>query len=374
MIDPIVDVRAVTADFVLPRPLRLGPLFISSRAYAFVEITTESGHSGCAYALSRGAPVSMTVNHVLRPLLLGQDADAIAARNEECIRATLSVGRVGLLVRALSLVDIALWDIKAKRAGQPLWRLLGGYQNEIPVLLVAGYLTDDTTPEELAEQLGDFARQGYRMLKLARTPEPALTRRLLEETARAVPEGCGVVVDAAWVWRSVREAAAELKSWGNALDLLWVEDPLPPENARACARLREQAKLPFAIGDEVTDLHVLRALVEAEALDVVRVDATTIGGISGALRAYHMAGAAGFEVSPHVYPEVHVHLAAALPGVLGVETFDPSGSPFDPSRSFIEGGPIYRAGCAIAPETPGLGFGLDWECIERHRTKEMQHG
>src|SRR3954454_21344642 len=138
MVDPIAEVRAVTTQLDLPRPLQLGSMHIAHRAYAVVTVRTESGLVGKAFALSRDAPVAAVANEQLAPVLVGRDSDLVAARFDDCFRATIASGRVGVVMRALSLVDVALWDLKGQRAGLPLWRLLGGFAPEVPAMIVGG--------------------------------------------------------------------------------------------------------------------------------------------------------------------------------------------------------------------------------------------
>jgi L-alanine-DL-glutamate epimerase-like enolase superfamily enzyme len=364
--DAIRSVDAFTVALDLPRPLRLGDMEIARRAYAVVVITTDSGISGKAYALSRDAPVASTVRDQLAPVLLGQDADLVSARWEDCFRATIAPGRVGVMMRAISLVDIALWDIKAQRASLPLWRLLGGNSPDVEMMLVAWYPTGEP-PEALGARVAEYGQEGNRLLKVARVPDPEEMRRLLDSAAAGLPDGCELVVDAAWAWRQSEEVERELRSWGDTR-LAWLEDPLPPENVRGYARLRKAVPTPIGVGDEVTDPYVFERLVADDAVDVVRLDVNTIGGITGAARVRQLAIAAGIPVSYHVYPEVHVHLAAATSERAIVESFDWRGNPYDPAYRLIEGGPTYRPGFATATESPGLGFELNRDMLERHRT------
>lgn len=362
-LDPILNVEAVAARIPLPNVLKLGALHMTHREYTFVTVTTESGLVGKAFAITRDMPVAAIVRGPLSAMLIGRDADVIAARWDDCYRGTISVGRVGLVMRALSLVDIALWDIKAQRAKLPLWRLLGGFRRQLPVSFVAGYLTDGATPEGVAESVLNYAAEGYRYLKVARSSDPVLTSRLLRIVHDALPAASQVVVDGLWIWRTVNEAITEIESWEGYRRLAWIEDPFPAEQVEMCAEFRARCPVPIGVGDEMTDPHAFATLLRADAIDVVRVDATAIGGISTALQVMHLAAAAHRDVAPHVYPEVHVHCAAALHGSIAVETFDPAGNDFELSHQFVSGGPRLEAGYMYAPETPGLGFELDWERI-----------
>jgi L-alanine-DL-glutamate epimerase-like enolase superfamily enzyme len=326
-----------------------------------------NGYVGKAYALSRDLPVAEIVGSALANVLVGRDSGEVAARWNDCYRATLPAGRVGLVMRAISLIDIALWDIQAQRARLPLWRLLGGLQPDLPVSMVSGYLSQGTSPEKVADMVLEHASAGYRYLKVARASDPALTSRLLALVHDRLPASSRLVVDGLWVWPTVRAAVEEISSWSEHDRLAWVEDPFPPEEIDLCAEFRKRSRVPLGLGDELTDRSVFQALLAAQAIDVVRVDATAIGGISGAVRIMHLAAANGRDIAPHFYPEVHVHCAAALPGCLAVEMFDPAGNDFEFSHRFVIGGVRLTEGRAQAPEAAGLGFDLDWELIDHVR-------
>jgi len=355
-------VRAGTATLPLPAPLRLGPVEVTEREYAAVEVETEDGLLGKAYCLTRSAPVAACVERLVAPVVVGRDASDPEALWDACSRATVLIGRTGLVVRAIGLVDVALWDIAAQSAGVSLWRYLGGTDPVSPALLVAAYPLADRTPESLAEDVIRYGATGWKLMKIARDPDPARMRRWLDAAVAGLPADARLVVDGGYGWRSRDDALAELPLWGETR-LAWLEDPIVPEDAAACAAIRHRGPHPVAVGDEVTHISTFRALLDADALDVLRLDVMAIGGITAARGVLGLARERGVPVSFHIYPEVSVHLASTVEGSL-VETFDPSfaaGNPLDPSHLLVRGGPELAAGQATAPDTPGLGFELDWE-------------
>lgn len=360
MTSRIKVVRVGTATLPLPAPLRLGPLEIRAREYAGVEVETNDGIVGKAYCLTRNAPVSACVERLITPVVVGRDADAESLW-DDCSRATVAAGRTGLVVKALGLVDVALWDIAAQAAGVPLWRHLGATVPSTPVMMVAAYPLADRSPESLAEDVIRYGRAGYGRLKIARDPVPARMRRLLESAAAGLPDGTRLVVDGGYCWRSSTEALDETALWGDT-PLAWLEDPLVPEDADGCAAIRRLGPYPVGVGDEVSHIATFRALLDAQALDVLRLDILSIGGVTPARRVLTLAAEHTMPVSFHVYPEVSIHLAAATPGSL-IEMFDPDlpdGNPLDPVHRLLHGGPTLRAGTAVAQDAPGLGFDLDW--------------
>ena len=368
MTSRVREVRAGTATLSLPAPLRLGPLEITEREYAAVQVETDDGLVGSAYCLTRNAPVAACVERLVAPVVTGRDVDPQACW-EACSRATVTIGRSGLVVRALGLVDIALWDVAAQASTMPLWRCLGGPDAPappvpvpVPVMMVAAYPRADRSPESLAEDVLRYAAEGYPLLKVARDPDPARMRRLLEAAAAGLPPGAQLVVDAGFGWRTPAEALAELPQWGES-PLAWLEDPLVPEDAEGCAAIRREGRHPVAVGDEVTHISTYHALLDAGAIDVLRLDVVAIGGVTPARRVQALAAERDVPVSFHVYTEVSVHLAAGHPGAV-VETFDPDvpgGNPLDPAHLLRTGGPALAAGTTVPPDRPGLGFDLDWE-------------
>ena len=287
-------------------------MVVTEREYAAVEVETEDGLVGKAYCLTRNGPVAACVERLVAPVVIGREADP-ERRWEDCSRATVAIGRTGLVVRAIGLVDIALWDIAAQAAGMPLWRHLGGSDPVAPLMMVAAYPLADRSPESLAEDVVRYGTAGYTLLKVARDHDPARMRRLLEAAAAGLPATARLVVDAGYGWRSSDEALAELPDWGDT-PLAWLEDPLVPEDAEGCAAIRRGGGHPVGVGDEVTHIGTFRALLDAGALDVLRLDVPAIGGVTPAARVQALAAERGVPVSLHIYPEVSVHLAAVRAG------------------------------------------------------------
>lgn len=365
MIDPIAAIEVATVRLALPAPLRLGPVEIASREYAAVRVTTGSGLVGSAYCLTREAPVDACVTRLVVPALVGTDSADPAAAWHRVSRATVLVGRVGLVLRAIGLVDIALWDIAAQRAGVPLWQLLSGSPEPVPAMIVAAYPLADRTPESLADDVLRYAEAGYRLLKVARDPDPARMGRLLGRIATLAPADARVVVDAGFGWEGPAAALDELSTWGEP-PLAWLEDPLVPEDVHGYAELRRRAACPIGVGDELTSQQSFRALAEAGALDVLRLDVIAVGGVTPARQVLALAAEHRLTVSLHIYPETSIHLAMTQGAT--IETFErgiAGGNPLDPSDRLVVGGPSFGGGMATAPPGPGLGFELDWELFTR---------
>ena len=346
----IARIDTATAVLPLPAPLQLGAMTVTRREYSAVQATDADGTTGIAYCLSREAPMAEIVERLVAGHAAGADADDPAATWERMLRGSAIVGRVGLVRRAIGLVDIALWDIAARRAGVPLWSLLGTGDAPRESMLVAAYPSSSRTPRDVADEVLAQA-EGWTMVKISRSPDPAYMRELIAILNAELPAGTGLVVDVGFGWPDAEAALTEIAQWGDPR-LAWLEDPLLPEDAAGVARIRAESGLAVAVGDEVTDPAVLKALVEVGGVEALRLDVVAIGGVTPARELIAWASERGVPVSGHVYPEVTAHLG------IGVETFARGINPYDPAPSFIVGGPSFEG--RIRPtDAAGLGFALD---------------
>lgn len=346
----ITDVRTATLTRSLPHPLRLGAMQVIDREYVGIQISTADGLTGTAYCLTRDAPIEQVITRLIRPRLSGAETSDPAVVWDQLLRGTAIVGRVGLVRKALGLVDIALWDIAAQRAEVPLWQLIGSDAAARQTVLVACYPDASRPLPEMVHEVAQYARDGWPLLKISRCPDRKLMRQLLEEVQAAIPPS-ELIIDVGFGWRDSDEALADMAAWGHP-ELAWLEDPLLPEDVQGCARVRQGISSRLGVGDEVTDPRVLTALMDEGGVDVLRLDIVAIGGITPSLEVIESARQRGILVSGHIYPEVTVHLG------IGVETFDRQGNAYDPSAELIEGGPAFTPAGTSPPASPGLGFTL----------------
>ena len=359
----IRSVRAITVDVPIARPIVMGPIRYVSREYVIVEVTTDEGLSGIGFGMSRDAPVAPIIDRSITPLLIGEDPRDTERLWHRVYSANLLIGQRGIFMRALSAVDIALWDLKAKALGTPLWRLLGGYRTRIPAQIAGGYPADGITIDDLASEVADYAARGFRFVKIAAGRLEDDTRRL--RAARAAAPDRRLSYDVHWGWRDLLEVLPVVRGWQD-LELDSIEDPFPSDLSGHIAHLRSATQIPLALGEDYVGRWAFGDLLRSGLADLVRVDATTIGGISEAVKVVAMASASGLSVSPHVFPEIHVHLGAAFENVRTVEMTDPARDYETLYRLFstwvhLDGGDF------VAPETPGLGVEIDWKAVDAYR-------
>jgi len=359
----IVDVRAMTCDVPVPRPIIMGDLRYNTRDYVVVEITTDEGLSGFGWGMARYAPVAEIIERNLKPLLIGEDPLLNEHLWDRLYYLNLLIAQRGIYMRALSVVDIALWDLKGKAAGLPVWKLLGGHRRRMPVLMAGGYVAADRDVRALRDEVANYAKRGFRLIKIAAGELATDTERL--RVAREAAGDAKLMYDAHWGWRDPQAALRVVRGWAD-LDLAWIEDPFPSEHLAQLARFRQRSTIPLAIGEDITGRWAFQRILDDDLADTLRVDVTNCGGFTEALKICALAAARGVPVSPHVYPEIHVHLAAALPIVAHVEMTDPPQG-IEAMHRLMASTLEIRDGMSDAPDRPGLGFEPDRAALKEFR-------
>ena len=268
------------------------------------------------------------------------------------------------LSRAHSLLDIALWDVTAKRAELPLYQILGGYRRSVEATAVAGYFLDERTIDDVGEEVARLRDAGYARVKvMLRGDDISFDRALVGRVVEMAPGR--LAVDAHWNWNELVSATRDCGAL-EEFDLEFIEDPFRAVDADLVGALRRNVRTPLAAGE---DIYGSRAMLSLAAhVDVLRVDATTCGGITGAVEAITHAGGAGKPVFPHVFLPLHVQLAAAFSGVEGVEMI-PEECGADPIEKLMRRPIGIHDGVASVGEEPGVGIELDWAAIGRFATR-----
>ena len=351
--------KAIIAECCIPLPkvLRLGPVEIRTRDYVLVRLETDEGVYGEAIGYPRGTPLMETVTNMARRIL-GKDADM---RRQVLFSLEQSnVPARAALTRGLSLIDIALWDIACKQAGQPLYQLLGGVRSAADVTVVAGYYVDQRSIDDVVDEVGRIEDAGFGRVKIMlKGDDPVFDKKYSTAVANRMPGR--VAADAHWTWNTLTEAKRVCREL-DGLGLSFIEDPFAASDVRLTHELRRDLVTPIAAGEDIFGPRVVSDLVNG--IDILRVDATTIGGITGAIEAINIAAGAGRTVFPHVFPVLHVHLACAFPNVESVELI-PEESGADPLHLMLRNVPVARDGKMSPSSEPGIGISIDWNAVEK---------
>jgi L-alanine-DL-glutamate epimerase-like enolase superfamily enzyme len=313
-------VEATAYTFPTDLPEADGTLAWDSTTLVLVRV-----RSGSATGLgwTYGAPaVAQVVREQLAGVVHGRSAWDVPAANEAMSRAVRNSGRPGLIACALSAVDIALWDLKARLLELPLVGLLGAARDDVPVYGSGGFTTYDR--EQQDRQLRSWVEEsGIPRVKIKigeswGTAEERDRERVTRARA-SVGAGTELYTDANGAYsrkQSVR-VAAHLDAEG----VTWFEEPVSSDDTEGLAQVRAAVTPDVAAGEYGWTLHSFRHLIEAGAVDCLQADATRCGGITVWLRAAALAEANGLEISGHCAPHVHAHAAAAVPNLRHLEWF-----------------------------------------------------
>jgi L-alanine-DL-glutamate epimerase-like enolase superfamily enzyme len=353
----ITKVQIAECGIALPYVLRLGPVEIRTRDYVLLRVETDAGVFGEAIGYPRGTPLFETLSSMARRIL-GKDA-----RMRRQVMFNLEYSNVPAragLTRGLSLIDIALWDIATKRSGQPLFQFLGGLRTAAAVTTVAGYYVDQRGIADVVKEVGLLEDAGCKRVKIMlKGDDRDFDRKYASAVANKMPGR--VAADAHWTWSTLTEAKRACLDI-DELGLNFLEDPFAASDIRLTHQIRDELITPIAAGEDVFGAGVVADLVSG--IDILRVDATTVGGITGAVEAINLAAAAGRTVFPHVFAPLHVHLACAFPNVEAVEWITQE-SGADPVDQFLQNIPSVKHGQMSPCEEPGIGISIDWSRVEK---------
>lgn len=324
---------------------------LSEVAFLFAEIASAEGHEGVgySYALRAGAPALYAHARELAPELIGENPNDIQRIWSKLAWLGQSVGRSGVSAQAVAAFDVALWDLKAKRARLPLAQLLGAHRDSVPCYNTSGGYLSTPIDELIANAQASLAAGiGGIKIKVGQ-PDRRLDLSRVAAVRSALGEDVPLMVDANQQWN--RTTAIRM---GLALEehgLTWIEEPLDAYDADGHAELARQLATPIATGEMLTSTSDHYELIRRAAVDFIQPDAPRVGGITPFLRIMALGEQAKMAMAPHFAMEIHIHLSAAYELDAWVEHFDWLEPLFD-ERLEIRGGHMR------VPSRPGLGFSI----------------
>lgn len=359
---PISSVRARAYRIPTDAPEADGTLEWDATTMVVVQVEA-AGATGLGYTYADAAAAGI-VRGTLAPILAGEDAFAIAGLWNAMRRQVRNMGEPGIAACAISAVDVALWDLKARLLDIPLHRLLGARRARVPIYGSGGFLTYDD--DRLAAQLAGWVeREGCARVKMKIGADPARERARMRVARAAIGDGAALMIDANGALEPRRALAIAAIADGEGVD--WFEEPVTSDDPEGLALVRAQAPgaVEVAAGEYGYNPHAFRRLLETRAVDVLQIDATRALGITGFLAAAELAAAFAIPVSAHTAPALHGAPAAAAANLRHVEWFH------DHARieaMLLDGAPVPTGG-AIAPnEAPGHGLTFKEKEAERYAT------
>ncbi|WP_293747751.1 mandelate racemase/muconate lactonizing enzyme family protein [Limnohabitans sp. Rim8] len=320
------------------------------------EIETRHGEKGFgfSYSLRAGGHAMLAHAKDIAGELIGEDPDDIGRLWEKMAWLGASVARTGVTVQAIAAFDVALWDLKAKRAGKSIGKLLGAHRNDVPCYNTSGgYLSSSldevlrNVDRSLAHGLGGIKlKVGQPDLKL----DIARVRAVREHVGEDVP----MMADAnqQWDFTTALRAGRQLDELG----LVWLEEPLSAYDYAGHAMLSERLDTPIASGEMLSSLAECAELVRHRSVTFMQADAPRIGGITPFLKIATISDLARLKLAPHFVMEIHIHLGCAYPHEAWVEHIEWLEPAFNERLQI-------RNGRMMLPDRPGLGFTLSDEAL-----------
>ena len=358
----ITGITTETYRWPRAKPITNGKHTYTHVTLGLVRIDTDEGVTGVGLGAS-GAVVNTAIDQFATQLV-GEDPLNVERLWHKMWVPKL-VGRRGLTTRAISAIDIGLWDLRAKVAGMPLYKLLGGYRDRVPTYIAGGYYEEGKGLAELAQEMRDNVAMGATAIKMK---VGALSIREDAERVRVVREAVGpdvkVMVDANCAYRLYE--AIQFAKRIEEFDPFWFEEPIAPDNYEGHKRLAGATSIPIATGENEYTRYGFRDLIQQNAVTILNADAIILGGVTEFMKVAALAQAYDVDIAPHGPQEIHVHLVAALANGLILEFYRDTVDPM--------WGKIYQHtlrlnadGTVSPPDTPGIGIEPNTAALEPYR-------
>ena len=360
--DRIRRVKLSTITLPLDTPISDAKVFTGRQkpmteiVFLFAEIATDEDQHGIGFSYSKraGGPAQYAHAKEIADNLIGEDPNDIGRVYEKLLWAGASVGRSGVATQAIAALDIALYDLKAKRAGLPLAKLLGAYRDSVRAYNTSGGFLHAPI-EEVKERASQSLAAGIGGIKIkVGQPDSRLDLARVRAVREHLGDGVPLMVDANQQWD--RPTAMRFGRELEQFNLVWIEEPLDAYDAEGHAQLAAALDTPIATGEMLSSVSEHISLIDHRSVDILQPDAARIGGITPFLRLAALADQAGLQLAPHFAMEIHLHLAAAYPREPWVEHFEWLNPLFNERLET-------RGGRMIVPARPGLGFTLSDQAL-----------
>ena len=360
-----MKITAITTEeyrWPRPKPISNGKHTYTHVTQAMVRVETDEGVVG--FGVGYGGEIWRAAVKVMAPALIGEDPIDVE-RLWTKLWVPKTVGRRGVTTGAVSAIDIALWDIRAKVAGLPLYKLLGGFRDRVPTYIAGGYYQDGKGLKELAKEMEDFVSQGGKAVKIKVGGVPVHEDVERVRVARdAIGPNVKLMVDANCAYRWYD--AARFSRMAEKYDLFWFEEPVMPDDYEGHRKVAEASSIPVATGENEYTRYGFRDLIKANAAAILQPDCKRVGGVTEFMKIVALTQAEDLDVAPHGSQDIHIHLVAAISNGLILEFY---GSAIDPmwGRVYKETMRLNDDGTVSPPSAPGIGLDIDEKVLAPHR-------
>jgi L-alanine-DL-glutamate epimerase-like enolase superfamily enzyme len=363
----ISAIRARSISIPLDQATSLSSRRVTERHYGVVELEGDDGHKGvgfCYVGSAGGRLFTEAVESLLTPILLGQDPYRVEGLWASMYQEALLQGRAGTVLRAISALDIAIWDRNARAANLPLYKYLGAFADRVPAYASGGYYLEGKTPEMLAAEMADYVTSGFAAVKMKiGRHELAREEARIAAVRERIGPGIHLMLDANNAWSDLPTALRFARMY-EKYDPYFIEEPFGPDDIGNHARLAAATSVPIATGEiEVGRWRFAELMTRGGAI-ILQTDACVCGGITEFRRIAATASSFGVTLCPHWFHDLHAHLVASTPNARYVEFF-----PDDQVLNFrrLVGTQIeVRDGYIEMPQRPGVGFDFDAAALDRY--------
>jgi D-galactarolactone cycloisomerase len=366
----IASVEAFPTSFPVKQGVTLGIGRAVKRDCVIVKVTTESGLVGWGEAHHGRCPgaIGQLINTTLRQLVTGMNAaDVVGIWARIYSRQLASHGMGTATALAMSGIDLALWDIRGKAVGWPLYKLLGGASKAIPAY-AGGISLGFQPPGELVDEARLLVEQGYRTVKLRFGDSVARDIERLAAVRAAFGRDIGIMVDAntGYLVDDVRRVMPSLVEH----DVLWLEEPFPPQDYRSYELANGFGGVPLAAGENHFTRYEFNRLIEEKSIRILQPDLSKTGGVTEALRIAAMASAYKLSINPHTSAS-GINMAASIHLLAAIDNggyFEADVAKENLFRDELTSRPdlLDKNGCVHPPEAPGLGVEVDESFLKAH--------